>query len=187
MIAGKSIHDRLPVWAQSIAVNVASARNFRGKYGAAFHRFLSQLEANESKSLDELLAQQQRALRDLLSYAIARVPFYRERQLPPDDFTQWPIIDKRTVAATPEKFLSDEFRRDDLMTLNTSGTTGTPLTVYFTKEYHQMEMAFRWRHKAWADCPFLSRSAYISGHPVVPPNQKRPPFWRVDYIEKRLL
>jgi len=187
MIAGKNIHDRLPIWAQTVAVNVASAGNFRDKYGAAFHRFLSELQANEHKSRDELLADQQRALRDLLGYAVACVPFYRRRDLPPDDFAQWPIIDKGTVAAAPDKFLSDETARERLMTLNTSGTTGTPLTVYFTKEYHQMEMAFRWRHKAWADCPFLSRSAYISGHPVVPPNQKRPPFWRVDYIEKRLL
>ena len=187
MIAGKSIHDRLPVWAQTIAVNVASARNFCGKYGAAFHRFLSELETNEDKSRDELLAEQQHALRDLLTYAVARVPFYREQKLSPDDFAHWPIIDKRTVASAPGKFLSDEFSADELMTLNTSGTTGTPLSVRFTKEYHQKEMAFRWRHKAWAGCPFLSRSAYISGHPIVPPDQKRPPFWRVDYIEKRLL
>ncbi len=73
------------------------------------------------------------------------------------------------------------------MTINTSGTTGTPLTVRFTKEYHQMEMAFRWRHKAWGDCPYLSSGAYISGHAVVPPNQKQPPYWREDRIEKRLL
>jgi phenylacetate-CoA ligase len=48
-------------------------------------------------------------------------------------------------------------------------------------------MAFRWRHKAWGGVPFLSSGAYVSGHPVVPIDQKQPPFWRVDRVEKRLL
>ena len=96
-------------------------------------------------------------------------------------------LDKRTIAEAPERFLSDEFDASTLMTIGTSGTTGTPLTVRFTKQYHQMEMAFRWRHKAWGGCPFLSRGAYVSGHPVVPSRRTRPPFWRVDYAERRLL
>jgi phenylacetate-CoA ligase len=187
MIAGKGIYDRLPVWAQNIGVNVASARNYHDKYGADFHRFLAQLEANEKKSRDQLEAEQQRARRDLLAYAIAHVPFYREQKLSPDRPDEWPVLEKKTVAAAPAKFLSDEFDAGALMTINTSGTTGTPLTVRFAKQYHQMEMAFRWRHKAWAGCPFLSRSAYVSGHPVVPATQLRPPFWRTDCVEKRLL
>jgi len=187
MIPGKGIYDSLPVWTQTLAINFASRRNFRDKYGPYFHRFLTQLEVNERKSRDQLEAEQQRALHDLLRYAVAHVPFYREQKLPPDDFSAWPILDKQFIVAAPERFLSDEFDAQRLMTINTSGTTGTPLTVRFTKEYHQMEMAFRWRHKAWAGCPYLSSGAYISGHPVVPPNQQRPPFWRVDRIEKRLL
>ena len=159
MIPGKGIYDSLPVWAQNLAVNFASVRNFRDKYGADFHRFLAQLKANERKSRDQLEAEQQQALLALLRYAVTHVPFYREQNLPPDDFAAWPILEKQSIAAAPEKFLSDEFDSHRLMTINTSGTTGTPLTVRFTKEYHQMEMAFRWRHKAWAGCPYLSTGA----------------------------
>jgi phenylacetate-CoA ligase len=187
MIPGKGIYDSLPVWAQTLAVNLASRRNFQDKYGPGFQRYLAQLEANEKKSLDQLEAEQQQALHELLRYAVAYVPFYRDQRLPPDDFAAWPILDKQTVAASSGSFLSNEFDPRLLMTINTSGTTGTPLTVRFAKEYHQMEMAFRWRHKAWAGCPYLSSGAYIAGHPVVPPNQKRPPFWRVDRSERRLL
>ncbi len=147
---GKGIYDSLPVWTQTVAVNLASRRNFLDKYGPGFQRYLTQLEANEKKSLDQLEAEQQQALHELLRYAVAYVPFYRDQRLPPDDFTAWPILDKQTVAAFSAKFLSNEFDPSGLMTINTSGTTGTPLTVRFAKEYHQMEMAFRWRHKAWA-------------------------------------
>ncbi|HUK81575.1 MAG TPA: hypothetical protein VLZ12_02980 [Verrucomicrobiae bacterium] len=185
MKRGKRLYDSLPVWAQMVAVNVASQRNFKAKYGGVFRGWLDDLAHNERRSRDEALHQQQVALRHLLEYAVEHVAAYKGRS--PDNLTEWPILEKATIAAQPEDFLSDEFNPRDLMELQTSGTTGTPLSVRFSKEYHQIEMAFRWRHKAWAGVPFLSSSAYVSGHPVVPPNQTKPPFWRWDYVEKRLL
>jgi phenylacetate-CoA ligase len=187
MIRGKTFYDSLPVWVQTLAVNAASCRNFKRKYGRPFRDFLTELEQNEKKSLDELLHDQQQATKRMLAYALQHVPYYREHKFSPDKLSDWPILEKKTVASAPEQFLSDEFSPGALMELHTSGTTGTPLGVHFTAEYHQLEMAFRWRHKAWAGTPFLSSGAYVSGHPVVPPNQAHPPFWRVDSVEKRLL
>jgi phenylacetate-CoA ligase len=123
----------------------------------------------------------------MLKYACRHVRYYRRQGFPSDDLSAWPILEKRAVAAQPRLFVSDEYAPERLLTLKTSGTTGTPLTVFVSPEYHQMEMAFRWRHKAWGGVPYLSRGAYVSGHPVVPPGQNEPPFWRVDHIEKRLL
>ena len=187
MIRGKKFYDSLPVWVQTLAVNAASRRNFKKKYGPPFRDFLTELDQNEKKSLDELLHDQQQATKRMLVYAVQHVPYYREHKFSPDKLSDWPILEKKTVASAPEKFLSDEFSPDALMELHTSGTTGAPLGVHFTGEYHQLEMAFRWRHKAWAGTPFLSSGAYVSGHPVVPANQAHPPFWRVDKVEKRLL
>lgn len=181
----KPIYNALPVWAQTIAVNVASARNFKAKYGRVFPGWLADLERDEKRSCDEMLHQQQAALRHLLEYAVEHVPAYKGRS--PENLNEWPILEKSEVAAKPQDFLSDEFNPRDLMELRTSGTTGTPLAVKFSKEYHQIEMAFRWRHKAWAGVPFLSSGAYVAGHPVVPANQQKPPFWRWDSTEKRLL
>lgn len=185
MTRGKRFYDALPIFAQTLAVNIASSRTFKTKYGSVFHGWLERLAQNERKSLDEMLHQQHVAIRHLLEYAVAHVPAYKDR--PPDDLSAWPILEKAAVAAAPEKFLGDEFAPRDLLELRTSGTTGTPLAVSFSKEYHQIEMAFRWRHRAWAGLPFLSSSAYVSGHPVVPANQQKPPFWRWDRHEKRLL
>lgn len=185
MKRGKGLYDLLPVWVQNLAVNLESRRSYPVKYGGIFQRKVAELERNEGRSLDEAMREQQAALRRLLAYAAEHVPAYRG--LSPEDPAEWPILEKATVAAAPETFLSDEFRPADLMELRTSGTSGTPLRVRFTRECHQTEMAFRWRHKAWGGVPFLSSSAYVSGHPVVPPNQSRPPFWRWDGREKRLL
>ena len=187
MIRGKKLYDSAPVWVQTLGANLVSFQNFRKKYGRVFREKLAFLEQTEKKPLSNLMEQQSRAIRELLAYAIEHVPFYREQRLSPDRIEDWPILDKKAVAAAPEKFLSDEFNPRSLMSLHTSGTTGTPLHVRFTESYHQTEMAFRWRHKAWAGVPFLSSSAYISGHPVVPIDQDHPPFWRIDRIEKRML
>ncbi|HUJ11929.1 MAG TPA: hypothetical protein VL171_18110 [Verrucomicrobiae bacterium] len=187
MIRCKKLYDSLPVWVQTLAANAVSSHNFRLKYGPVFHEMLGRLAQNEKKSRDEMLHDQQQAIRGLLAYALQHVPHYRKQGCAADNLGDWPILEKAWVATAPEKFLSDEFSLRDLMELHTSGTTGTPLAVRFSKNYHQTEMAFRWRHRAWAGLSFPSSSAYVSGHPVVPPNQKHPPFWRVDRVEKRLL
>ena len=100
MKRGKGLYDSLPLWTQTVAVNVASARNFKVKYGRAFHRFLAELEANEKKSNDQLLAEQEAAVRRLLRYAVEHVPAYKGRS--PEKLSEWPVLDKYTVAAAPE-------------------------------------------------------------------------------------
>lgn len=187
MIRGKFFYDRLPVWVQTVAIDLVSAKNFRVKYGKRFHEILTLLERNERSSKDQLMEQQDEAIRALLAYVRVHVPYYRRLGCLTTDLSSWPILDKQTVSAHPRDFISDEFLTENLMINRTSGTTGTPLAVHYSTDCHQMEMAFRWRHKAWAGVPFLSRSAYLSGHPVVSPNQSQPPFCRVDHVEKRLL
>lgn len=187
MTRRKKLYDSLHVWGQTLAVNFASAHNFSRKHGRDFRKSLEHLARNEKKSRDELLHDQQSSLRQFLRYAVEHVPYYRNQKLSPENLTEWPILEKSVVATNPEQFLSDEFPRRELMKLQTSGTTGTPLTVWFTVECNQLESAFRWRHRSWAGISFPTRGAYISGHPVVPPSQQNPPFWRVDYVEGRLL
>jgi phenylacetate-CoA ligase len=172
---------------QTAAVNIASARNWRARYGAPFGAILERLAQNERKSRDELLANQQTAVRHLLRYSLDHVPHYRAMNCSPDNLHDWPILTKAAITTQPGQFLSDEFSPRELLETHTSGTTGSPLIVRFTPDCHKTEMAFRWRHQAWGGVPFLGRSAFVAGHPVVPPHQQQPPFWRWDRFEKRLL
>ena len=114
MIRGKKLYDSSPIWLQTLAANFASSRNFRQKYGQVFHESSNRLEQNEKKSQDELQRDQLQAIQRVLGYAVQHVPYYRERRFSPDNFHDWPILEKQTIAATPEKFLSDEFSPGDL-------------------------------------------------------------------------
>jgi phenylacetate-coenzyme A ligase PaaK-like adenylate-forming protein len=61
-----------------------------------------------------------------LEYVCAHVPYYRKLGCSPDNFHEWPILDKQLLASRPDEFVSDEFSDKELMTMKTSGTTGTP-------------------------------------------------------------
>src|SRR5579862_6710054 len=104
MIPGKKIYDSLPVWTQTLAVNFTSSFTFRRKYGRFFHQELARLAANEKKSYDQLVHEQQQTVRELLHYAVQHVPYYRNQRLSPDNLADWPILEKSTVANSPEQF-----------------------------------------------------------------------------------
>jgi phenylacetate-CoA ligase len=97
------------------------------------------------------------------------------------------MVSKDDIRREPEAFIAVGYDKSDLILGETSGTTGSPLSVYADAKAYQTEMAFRWRHRAWAGLALGARGAYVSGHPVVPPTQRRAPFWRVDHAERRLL
>ncbi len=187
MDTGRRYYDTSPVWLQTVAVQIAGLGTYRRKYGPEFHRFAAALTANERLSRDESLGQQARALRAMLIHAKGRVPFYRAHPCSPDDLATWPVISRSDIAREPHRFLADGFDARRLMHSHTSGTSGTPLAILFPVGTYQREMAFRWRHKAWAKIGFRSRGAYIAGHAVVPAAQREAPFWRTDLAENRLL
>lgn len=171
---------------QSLLMTLGSRLRHGRRFGSVFSAAMAELQSNERLSRRELLSQQHALIRRLLSAAGAHVPFYSKGPRP-EQLADWPILDKQTVRKEPDSFLSDQWARRSLMRSETSGTTGTPLTVYWSAEAYQWEMAFRWRHRAWAGIPFGAKGAYIAGHLVAPQARKRPPFWVYDGAENRLL
>ena len=138
-------------------------------------------------STDSTEESQHARVRETLQYARAHVPYYRDNGGSPADLSSWPVLDKATVAASPRSFQSEETRRERLLHFQSRGTTGTPLTVICDPQAYQTEMAFRWRHRAWAGIAFGSRAAYVAGHQVIPAGRRRPPFWVFDRCENRML
>lgn len=68
-------------------------------------------------------------LNDLLEYAIKNVPFYKNQQIEPT-LTDFPIVDKIILRNSQHSFISNEFVKSELLSMTTSGSTGTPFTVY---------------------------------------------------------
>jgi phenylacetate-CoA ligase len=183
----KRLYDAAPGPIQSVMMNIVGSRTYSRKYGGGFKRATRELIDAENKTREELVDEQRVRVEQVLRHARSHVPYYRDRGCSEVDIETWPIIDRTIVASSAETFISDTHDYRRLRRQHSSGTTGTPLTICSDLAAYQTEMAFRWRHRAWAGIQFRARSAYLAGHPVVPSRQRKPPFWRRDHCENRLL
>src|SRR5262249_437396 len=80
-------------------------------------------------------------LRYVLHRAATQVPYYqrywRERRLHGDtsswqDLENWPILEKRTLRENPAAFVAHDCDTKRMFCEHTSGTTGTPLSIWST-------------------------------------------------------
>jgi phenylacetate-CoA ligase len=167
------------------------------RYGAAHSRALAALARSEFLPRDQLEELQLVSLRALVRHAFETTPFYREisRRLgishhdiaSIEDLKKLPVVTKDDVRADPERFLSSAFRRRSLKRVNTSGTTGTPLSFWLDAEALQKNYAFYARALSWAGVKISDRSVTFAGRVFIPPAQDGPPYWRYNVFNNNLL
>ncbi|MEM2914925.1 MAG: hypothetical protein QXH91_05965, partial [Candidatus Bathyarchaeia archaeon] len=102
------------------------------------------------------------------------------------DLPKMPLLTKEDVKKNIDMMISIKYKKRDLIHGHTSGTTGSPLDVFYDKHMVLMNNAVDWRQKAWAGLRLGERYAVILGRIVVPIYQRRPPFWRMNYIHNQL-
>lgn len=113
-------------------------------YLTAIHTYF-RLRHNLKKSLDQLKREQWQAFCEMVKYAYSNVPFYRnlyrQTQFSPDDLKtphdvySIPTTQKQMFKDSDLNQLLDQgLSPDKLANKRTSGSTGFPLTVYYTPE-----------------------------------------------------
>lgn len=117
------------------------------------YRYLAACFLNERRSLDELQALQSKKLRRLVKYAYEYVPFYRDLYdragVHPDDIrsvadiVKLPIIDKNDLRnAQPGMWMDRRAQnKDKLVRIITSGSSGSPLEFYITRQCDHIRKA----------------------------------------------
>lgn len=165
------------------------------RQGWRFRTVLRDLGRLERLSPAELAAHQIESLRRVLSLAGQNVPFYREALaqsgLSPAavvslaDLARLPLIDKAIVRSRPDDFRDRAARF--VVRGYTSGTTGTPLTVYRDLASVIHENALIWRQRLWFGVKPGERLAVLRGEVVTPASRKEPPFWRRDRFANELI
>jgi phenylacetate-CoA ligase len=123
----------------------------------------------------------------LLERAATRVPFYRrvwaERRRQGDTASwsyleNWRILEKEEVRTNPLEFVADDCEPSRMFHDHTSGTTGTSLSLWLTKEtVKQWYALFEARSRRWYGLTRQDRWAILGGQMVASIKQKRPPFW----------
>ena len=128
---------------------------------------------NEFRSAEEQAARWDAAVRDLLSYAGAHVPYYRNllRQcgLSAEDFdglrklSLLPLLTKSDIQRDPKQFRSEKLPdgHDVAMILSSSGTTGEPVAVAHTSQSRSMLSLLKQRELRWFRFDPKGKLAYI--------------------------
>lgn len=93
---------------------------------------------NEIKLNNPLV--RERNLKRILNYALEHVPYYQGKNYV--HLKDFPVVNKTLFKISGINCISDEFPNyNDLMTVKTSGSTGTPLVVYLDSEKRKRVIA----------------------------------------------
>lgn len=185
----QNLYWRAPYFLKCWLASANARRLDRWRYGPAYAQILEEITSRETWTAAHFTAYQHECMRELLQLAAEHVPHYRAafaasgvdlgRIRTPADLSRLPILEKPAVRAAPESFLDERLKRGNLLAMHTSGTTGTPLTLYRDPWLSAAAFAYldaRW-HRAAGVRRRQDRSVSIGGHLVVSPQRTRPPFW----------
>ena len=123
----------------------------------------------------------------ILERAATRVPYYRnywQKQRQNGNraswhyLENWPVLKKEEVRQEPRAFIADDVNPKKLFVEHTSGTSGTPLNLWVSRDTLQKWYAlFEARWRRWYGISRRDRWGNIGGQLVVPYAQRYPPFW----------
>ena len=184
----ENIYIKSPVCLQNVMCSIYGAKLYMERYSNLWKKHFEYLMGTQFMSDEELKKIQIDSFKSILSHAVENVPYYQKNMglkkpeieaiSSMDILRELPILEKRILRETPEMLMSKSYDRRKLVRINTSGTTGTPLTVYISADARKKNYAFFERSKQWAGINGFERSITFAGRTIVPAEQKGPPYWR---------
>ncbi|WP_148862576.1 phenylacetate--CoA ligase family protein [Marinobacter fonticola] len=132
-----------------------------------------------------------------MASAAESVPFYREtvvtdaselRELKELEqiIEKFQILKKDDLRNCAPSMVSDRFK-GKLITVSTSGSTGSPLEIRMDRDSREINYAFFHKFLESIGVNEFERSATFAGRILVPPHQQRAPYWRVNKAMNTLL
>ena len=198
----EAVYNRSPIPLQNLMVSV---RGWQYRYRRAGDQLIAGqtefLLKSQGWDTDQFLGYQVKQLRAILSVAFAHVPYYQQLQrrlgCSPEDFKRvedlrdLPILDKQTVRGNEPYLLNASIDLESCTHVFTSGTTGTPINVYESRDAFSKRMGFVARLRQWSGLPepLYPRRAQFTGRGIVPPQQpsEKRIFWRMNRPGRSLL
>ena len=173
----EKVYNIAPVWFQNIMCSTKGWLLQRRRFGKGFFAELQKLEAGQVDPEHEL-SEFLKGIRNVPAYAEVFKAAERDgREVRLGDF---PIINKRVVKERIKDFYNPDFHGP--MFLNhTSGTTGSGIVFPNSVAYENRQWAVWWRYREALGIKFGTWCAWFGcAHMVVPINEKKPPFWRIN-------
>ena len=182
-----SIYQRMPGPVRSLTASIRGLQLRAWRYGRETERLIAQALERDFWSPAEWDAWKEERLGFILHRAATQVPFYRDywtRQRRGGNrsswayLENWPGLEKESLRSQAGRFVADDTKSRQLLHSHTSGTTGKPLDIWYSKETARAWYAlFEARCRRWHALSRRNRWAILGGQLVTSVQQRRPPFW----------
>lgn len=182
-----SLYHKLPYPLKSLAASLHGYRLRSQRYGKDAEHLIEEALDRERWSWKEWQSWQQALLGEMLDLAAKHVPYYRaywdERRRQGDRASwvyleNWPVLKKDPLRRFPKAFVAEGADFRSLIEEHTSGTTGTPLTLWRNLETERQWYAlYEARVRRWNGFSYHDRWAILGAQPVIAVTQRHPPFW----------
>lgn len=192
----KRIYAACPWYVQNIFVSAYGLILMQRLTSPEVKRHLAIYMQTQWLSKAELKHYQSQKLSALIHHAYQHVPYYHKLfdslHLSPDDILEpadlqkLPLLRKQDVRKHLDELFATNIDRRKMNAMPTSGTTGSPITVYVTSHNAATERALNLRMRAWAGWSVEQKRATFTGYSVVPQGPQSLPWWREDWPEHRL-
>ena len=158
-----TLYARGPVPLQNLMVSGYGVYWHWARFGRGFARLASEFGERESFSQSEWARYQEEQFRRLVRVCAAEVPYYaslwtdaQKKSAALSDLQNLPLLEKKPLRENPYHFLRQDLRPIPRFRFFTSGTTGTPISSFFTLEENRKCMALREARSAnWAGVSFF--------------------------------
>lgn len=187
---------RLPIALQNIAVSAMGWKLSWQRKTKESLQFVEFLKQSQYWSQDRMQEYQAKQLKNIVDIAINTKSYGDWKRRSNFDVCDirgieslalLPITDKESVRSHPQDFVANIVSRGNRFKLSTSGTSGTPLSVYTDRRSRARHYAFFSRLRSWFGVSDSDWRATFYGRIIMKSESTKPPFWRVDYPQRNLL
>ncbi|HEX6533931.1 MAG TPA: AMP-binding protein [Gemmatimonadaceae bacterium] len=181
------LYHHLPTPARAVAAGARGWYLRAWRYGPETERLVAEALERERWSAERWRAWREERLAMVLHRAATRVPYYREQWAARrrrgdragwERLEHWPVLEKEAVRRDARAFVADDRDPRRMFHEHTSGTTGTSLDLWWSRETVRAWYAlFEARWRRWYGVSRRDRWAILGGQLVVPVTRRAPPFW----------
>lgn len=189
----KKVYDNSPLLLQHLMLSIKGlqAENSRiNKKETLEH--LDFLLKSQYWSKDEIINYQNQQLQMIMKEAFDNVPYYIDlskktgldyRDIKTqDDLKLLPVLKKENIRGNEKNFINKN--AVNILNGSTSGSTGSPMKLFFTKESFSKRWAFELRLRQWAALKdaYEPRRVQFTGRDFIDKNNDKKVFWRYNYF-----
>lgn len=191
------LYRRLPTTLQSVACSLEGRHRSRRLRTPEAIRIFQAVAARRNLAAEKLAAVRDERLRTFVRHAFRTVPFYERLaaslRLNPeairsfDDLQLLPILTPAQVRARPADFISRAVAKSACVPERRLDAAGAAAALPMSRSAAIEAVAMQRRFQVAHGIEQGTWSCYFGGQNVVPRGQSRPPFWRTNYAERRII